>query len=56
LRKDGTRISAEFSIIMVKEKNGSVLGVAAVIRDVTSRWQRERVLKERLMALETHSQ
>jgi len=54
LRKDGTRISTEFSMVMVKEDGGSVLGVAAVIRDVTARWQREKELKERIRMLEAH--
>jgi PAS domain S-box-containing protein len=52
LRKDGTRISTEFSMVMVKGDDGSVLGVAAVIRDVTSRWQKEKDLKERVRELE----
>lgn len=52
LRKDGTRISTEFSMVMVKDGNGIVLGVAAVIRDVSTRWQREKELKERIRALE----
>lgn len=54
-RKDGTRISTEFSMVLVKDKHGSVLGVAAVIRDVSARWQREKELKERIKELETHS-
>jgi len=53
LRKDGTRISTEFSMVMVKDNDGKMLGVAAIIRDVTARWQRERELKERLRQLES---
>lgn len=52
LRKDGTRISTEFSMVMVKDDAGKMLGVAAIIRDVTARWQREKELKERIKALE----
>jgi PAS domain S-box-containing protein len=52
LRKDGTRISTEFSMVMVKDDAGRMLGVAAIIRDVTARWQREKELKERIKALE----
>jgi len=52
LRRDGTRISTEFSMVMVKGDDGTVLGVAAVIRDVSARWQREKELKERIRALE----
>jgi PAS domain S-box-containing protein len=53
LRKDGTRISTEFAMVMVKGSDGSVLGVAAVIRDVSARWLREKELKERIRALES---
>jgi PAS domain S-box-containing protein len=52
LRKDGSRISLEFSIVIVKDEMGHILGVAALMRDVTARWQQERALKERLTALE----
>lgn len=52
LRKDGTRISTEFSMVLVKGDDGKVLGVAAVIRDVSARWQREKELKERIRVLE----
>ena len=52
LRKDGTRLSTEFSMVLVKDDSGEMLGVAAIVRDVTARWQREKELKERLKALE----
>lgn len=42
LRKDGTRISIEFSIVLVRSSSGVVLGSAAIIRDVTGRWRREK--------------
>ena len=52
LCKDGTRISTEFSMVMVKGDDDKVLGVAAIIRDVSARWQREKELKERIRILE----
>ena len=52
LRKDGTRISLEFSIVLVQDEAGQPLGTAAIIRDVTVRWQQEKATKERLAALE----
>jgi PAS domain S-box-containing protein len=52
IRKDGTRISLEFSMVMVRGEDGSVLGTGAVIRDITARWQKEKALKDRLKALE----
>lgn len=52
LRKDGTRLSTEFSMVMVKGADNRVLGVAAIIRDVTARWNKEKGLKERIRTLE----
>jgi PAS domain S-box-containing protein len=52
-RKDGTRISTEFSLVLLKDEDGKVLGVASVIRDVSARWQREKELKERVRVLES---
>jgi PAS domain S-box-containing protein len=52
IRKDGARISIEFSVVLPRSSSGALLGAAAIIRDVTARWQREKELKERLAALE----
>ena len=52
MRKDGQRISIEFSIVLLKDERGEVTGAAAVVRDVTARWQAERELRRRLAALE----
>jgi PAS domain S-box-containing protein len=52
LRKDGSRISLEFTIILLRDERGTPIGTAALIRDVTARWQQEKALKERLAALE----
>lgn len=56
LRKDGSRISLEFTMVLVKDEAGSMLGVAALMRDVTVRWERERAVRERLKALEAQVQ
>ena len=52
IRKDGTRISIEFSIALLKDDAGKVLGAIAVLRDVSGRWQKERELNQRLGELE----
>jgi len=52
VRKDGTRISLEFSIVLLRDEAGQPMGTAALMRDVTARWQQDRALKERLAALE----
>jgi PAS domain S-box-containing protein len=51
-RKDGARISIEFTVALVREPMGDILGVAAIIRDVTARWQREKDMQTRLAAIE----
>lgn len=53
--KDGGRISVEFSIVMLRDAAGEPLGVAAILRDVTKRWQEQRQLRQRLAALEATS-
>jgi PAS domain S-box-containing protein len=52
LRRDGARISVEFTVTLVRGEKGEILGTAAIIREVTARWQREKSLRERLAALE----
>jgi PAS domain S-box-containing protein len=52
LAKDGRRLSLEFTITLIRNEEGRLLGAAAIIRDVTDRWQREQELKRRLAALE----
>jgi PAS domain S-box-containing protein len=51
LKKDGSRISLEFTITLIKDEAGATLGAAALIRDVTARWQRDQELKKRLAEL-----
>ncbi|HJY88596.1 MAG TPA: PAS domain S-box protein [Candidatus Acidoferrales bacterium] len=52
VRKDGTRISIEFTIVLLRAPSGELLGAAAIMQDVTARWQQQKQLKERLAALE----
>jgi len=52
LKKDGRRISVEFSMTLIREQQGRILGAAAIIRDVSARWEKERALKRRLAELE----
>jgi PAS domain S-box-containing protein len=51
-RSDGARISIEFSIILPTDRDGQALGAVAIVRDVTTRWEREQALRKRLAALE----
>jgi len=53
IRKDGSRVSLEFSMVLLHDKAGAMQGCASIMRDVTERWQKEKELKERLTACET---
>ncbi|WP_448204866.1 PAS domain-containing protein [Azospirillum sp. sgz302134] len=44
-RKDGSRISVEFTIVPLKDANGAMLGMAAVMRDVTARFNELKTLR-----------
>jgi PAS domain S-box-containing protein len=52
LRKDGAPLSIEFTIQLVRDDAGHILGPAAVVRDVTARFQREKELRARVKELE----
>lgn len=45
LRKDGKRISVEFTIVPIKDDNGVMRGLGAIIRDVTDRYEEMKRLK-----------
>lgn len=51
LKGNGEQFSSEFSIILVQDESGQPLGVAAILRDVSAQWQREKELKERIALL-----
>lgn len=44
-RKDGSRISVEFTIVPLKDASGAMLGMAAVMRDVTARFNELKDLR-----------
>lgn len=52
IRRDGSRFSLEFSVALLKGPGGEVIGVAAIMRDVTERFQEQQQLRKRLAALE----
>jgi PAS domain S-box-containing protein len=52
LNKDDSRMSVEFTIVLLKNDSGKPIGTAAIMRDVTERWQKEKELKKRLAELE----
>ena len=52
IRKDGSRVSLEFSMVLLHDADGTMQGCAAIMRDVSQRWQQEKDLRERLAACE----
>jgi PAS domain S-box-containing protein len=52
LRKDGTRISVEFYILLLRSSTGQIAGAVAMMQDVTKRWQQMKELRSRITALE----
>jgi len=52
IRKDGTSISVEFTILLVRNLRNEIMGTAAIIRDVTERWKQEKELKQKIKLLE----
>lgn len=51
LRKDGTRISVEFTIVAFHDDTGRMEGIAAVMRDVTARFDEMRALRKAAAAI-----
>jgi PAS domain S-box-containing protein len=52
MHQNGTRLSTEFSIVMLRDDDDRPLGVAAILRDITERHQKENAMKVRLAELE----
>ena len=48
LRKDGTTISVEFTIVLLKSEPVGVCGIVAIMRDVTQRFEEMRQLRRKL--------
>jgi len=51
IRKDGATISVEFTVVPL-QNNGQMIGMAAIMRDVTRRFNEMRALKRKLAELE----
>ena len=48
LRKDGAIISVEFTVVPLKNEAEQVIGMVAIMRDVTARYNEMRALKQAL--------
>jgi len=48
VRKDGTRISLEFTIVPLRDGSGGLTGMGAILRDVTTRFNELQTLRKKL--------
>lgn len=51
LHKNGHKLFSDFSIIMIKDENGKMQGVAAIMRDSTVQKEKEKKMRQRLEQL-----
>jgi hypothetical protein len=52
LCKDGARISVEFTIVPFTDDAGQMIGIAAIMRDATARFEELRTLRTEFAALQ----
>lgn len=52
VRQDGTRISVEFTVTLLRDTTGAIRAIAAILRDVSVKWEEQRALHRRVAALE----
>ena len=48
MRKDGRRISIEFTILPFRNQAGEMTGIAAILRDLTTRFEEMQALRRQL--------
>ena len=48
IKKDGSRVSIEFTIVPLRDGAGELSGMAAILRDVTKRFEEMRTLRQKL--------
>ncbi|MPY73295.1 MAG: PAS domain S-box protein [Alphaproteobacteria bacterium] len=48
ITKDGAGVSLEFTIVPLRDRSGRMTGLAAIMRDVTGRFEAMRALKRKL--------
>lgn len=52
IRHDGSRISVEFTVTLLRDASGAIWGIGAILRDVSTQWEEQRSLHRRLGELE----
>jgi PAS domain S-box-containing protein len=52
VRQDGTRISVQFTVVPFKDSEGRMVGIAAIMRDVTGSFEEMQSLRKEIARLE----
>lgn len=52
IRKGGAHISVEFTIVPFHDASGAMVGIAAILRDVTKRFEETKSLRRQLLSLQ----
>jgi len=52
LHRDGHRLSIEFSVALLRDDTGDIVGISAIMREVTERRNAERELRTKIAELE----
>ena len=48
LRNDGRQVSIEFTVVLLRDRGDQLIGIAAILRDVTKRFEEIRTLRRQL--------
>ena len=52
---DGQRLSIEFSVALLRDDAGQIVGISAIMREVTERRNAERALRTKIAELENRA-
>ena len=53
IHRDGRRLSIEFSVALLRDEADRIVGISAIMREVSERREAERALRTKLADLET---
>ena len=56
IRKDGAQVSVEFTIVPFTGGSGQMIGIAAIMRDATARFEELRTLRRQLASVAPRSE
>ena len=53
--QDGRRLSIEFSVALLRDDAGQIVGISAIMREVSERREAERALRAKIAELEARA-